>query len=318
MTRGWAAWLLALGITTHFSGAVWAQNYPTRPIRIFTGTAGGSLDLAVRLMGPELSGNLGQSVIVENRSGVIAMETVAKAAPDGYTLLLFGTPLWIGPILQKLSYDPVKDFSPITLAASTPNILVVHPSVPAQSVKELIALAKSKPGLLNYAAGSIGAISHLAGELFKYMAGINIARISYQGTGPADIALLGGEVQLMFSVQPAVAPHIKSGKLRALAVTSARPSALLPDLPTVAASGLPGYECVLLYGTFTPARTPESVINRLNREMVRVLNQGNVREKFFNSGAEVVGSTPEQFARAIQSDTAKMSEMIAFAGIRIE
>jgi tripartite-type tricarboxylate transporter receptor subunit TctC len=308
---------LVLWTTVWVSAAV-AQNYPAKPVRILTGTIGGNLDLAARIMAPGLTTRLGQQVIVENHSGVISMETVAKALPDGYTILVFGTPLWIGPILQKLSYDVQRDFAPITLAASTPNILVVHPSVPAKSVKELIALAKARPGQLNYATGSVGAVSHLAAELFKYMAKVDMVRVAYAGTGPADIALLGGQVQLMFSVQPAVAPHIKSGRLRALAVTSAQPSVLLPVLPTVAATGLPGYESVLIYGALAPAKTASAIIKLLNEEMVRNLKQEDVKEKFFSSGAEVVGSSPDEFAAAIKSDTAKFTEIIKSAGIRVD
>jgi tripartite-type tricarboxylate transporter receptor subunit TctC len=258
-------------------------------------------------------------VIVENRpAGVIPGEIVAKARPDGHTLLLYGNNLWIGSLLHKTPYEPARDFAPIALVSRAPNVLVVHPSVPVSSVKELLALAKAKPGELNYASGSIGSSSHLAAELFKHMAGVNIVWIPYKGGGPAMNAMLAGEVQLSFGTAAGVAPHTKSGRLRALAVTSAQPSALLSGLPTIAASGLPGYESVALYGLFAPARTPATLINRLNREVVALLDDAAVKERLFNAGTEAVGGSPQEFAAAIKSDTLRVSRMIKVAGIRVE
>lgn len=221
------------------------QSYPNKPLRLVTAAPGGGSDFASRLIAQGLTPSLGQQVIVDNRggaNGAIAAQTVADALPDGYTLLLYASTVWIVPFLQRVSYDPVRDFAPITLALSSPIILVVHPSVAAHSVKELIDLAKAKPGALNYASSSSGSPNHLAAELFKAMANINIAHIPYKGGGPALRALIGGEVQLMFATAGGAVPHISSGRLRALAVTSAQPSVLFPALPTVAASGLPDYE----------------------------------------------------------------------------
>ena len=275
------------------------------------------MDLAARLIAQGASDSLGQPILVESRGGgVVAIELVAKARPDGYTLLFYGGTLWIGPLLQTVSWDPVRDFSPITLAVTFPNLLVVHPSLPVKSVKGLIALAKARPGELNYGSGSIGASTNLAGELFKAMAGVRIARIPYKAGASAMMALITGEVHLMFSTVGLVTPHVKLGKLRALAITTAKPSALAPGLPTVAASGVPGYESASLIGLVAPAGTPATLIDRLNQEIVRVLNRAEVKERLLTFGVEAVGSSPEEFAATIRSDMAKWSKLIKDTGIR--
>ena len=268
--------LLTLGLAIHCV-EIYAQNYPNKTIRIVTSEPGGGSDLTARLLAQGIAGGLGQNVIVENRPSNILGGIVAKALADGYTLLSGGSFL-IGPLLEKTSYDPVRDFSPITLTATAPNVLVVHPSLPVKSVQELIALAKARPGQLNYASTGAGGISHLAAELFKSMAGVNIVRIPYKGTGQAANDLLAGQVQLMFLAIGTAEPYVKSGKLKALAVTSAKPSALAPGLPTVAASGLPGYEAGIIFGLYAPAKTPLPIVNRLNREAVQVLNRTEVKE----------------------------------------
>ncbi|MBI4191894.1 MAG: tripartite tricarboxylate transporter substrate binding protein [Betaproteobacteria bacterium] len=302
------------------AGAPLAQDYPSKPIRIVTGTPGSGADVTARLIAQGISGGLGQQVIVENRgggSGIVAGETVANAAPNGYTLLLFSSPIWLLHFMQdNVPYDPVTAFSPITLAVSSPNILVVHPSLPVRSVRDLIALAKARPGELNYASGGTGSPSHLSTELFKSMADVNMVRIPYTGTGPALNAVIGGEAQLMFPTAPSGMPHVRSGRLRALAVTSARSSALAAGLPTVAASGMPGYESEAVFGMFAPAKTPAAIVNRLNQEIVRALNNPNLKERFFNAGTEVVGSSPEAFTAFLKSDMAKMGKVIKNAGIR--
>ncbi len=296
------------------------DTYPDKPIRIITSEPGGGVDFAARLIAPALTGTLGQQVIVENRGGAggaIAADRVARASPDGYTLLLYGSPIWLAPFLRdKVTYDPVKDFAPITLTTRSPTVLVVNPSVAAHSVKELVALAKAKPGAINIAVGGSGTASHLATELFKATAGVNMVVVPYKGSGPVITALLGGEVLMTFSNAAAIAPHVKSGKLRALAVTSAQPSPLVPDLPTVAASGLPGYESTSIYGVLAPAKTPTPIIMRLNLELVRFLMQPDVKQKFLNSGVETVGNTPREFAAAIKSDMNKLGKIIKDAGIR--
>jgi len=297
------------------AGAAYGQNYPNKLIRIVTSSPGSNNDWGARLIAQEITKTLGQSVIVENRGG-LGVEQVAKAPPDGYTLLFYGNTVWLLPFLRdNVPYDPVRDFSTITLAVTSPIVIVVHPALPVKSLRELIALAKARPGELNYAAGTIGASPHLATELFKAMAGINLVRVPYKGTGPSVIALVGGEVHLMFSGLGSVAPHLKSGRLRALAVATARPSALVPDLPTVAAAGVPGYEAASIIGMFAPARTPAAIISLLHQEIARALNRAEVKELFLNSGAEVVGSTPEEFAATIKADMARLGKVIKDAGI---
>lgn len=293
------------------------QNYPHKPIRIVTAEIGGGQDFGARIVAQGLTASLGQQVIVDNRAaGVIPANIVAKAPPDGYTLLVAGVSLWIAPYLQSnVPYDPVKDFSTITLLGISPTILVVYPSVPANSVKELIALAKAKPGQLNYASSSTGAPNHLAAELFKAMAGVNIVRIPYKGSVGGITDVISGQVQLTFGTAASVTPHVKSGKLRALAVTSAQPSAVFPGVPPVAAT-LPGYEAGSIYCVFAPAKTPVTLINRLNREIVQLLKTTEVRERFFNTGVETVGSSPEQLAATIKTDMARLGKVIKDAGIR--
>jgi tripartite-type tricarboxylate transporter receptor subunit TctC len=314
--------ILLLGMMILGMGAATGQNYPNKPIRIVTTEPAGAADIATRLIAPGLTGSLGQQVIVDNRSGagsVAAIESVAKGPPDGYTLLLHGSPVWLMPFMRDhVPWDPVRDFSPITLAVTLPNLLVVHPSLPVRSVKELIALAKARPGELNYGSGSTGASNHLAAELFSAMARVSMVRIPYKGGGPAVLGLIGGQVQLMFATAASVSPHVKSGRLRALAVTSAEPSALFPGLPAVAASGLPGYEAGTIYGVFAPANTPALLIERLHQEIARALNRAEVKERLFNSGMEAAGSSPEAFAAVIKSDMAKWGKVIRDAGIRDE
>ena len=309
---------VAMGLL--FSAAVaWGQNYPNRPVRLVTAEIGAAGDLVSRSIAPALSERFGQPVIVENRggSGIIPIETAAKALPDGHTLLVFGSTLWLLPFIQNVSYS-VRDFSPITLAVTTPLLLVVHPSLAVKSVKELIVFAKAKPGALNYASGISGSATHLPAELFKAMAGVNIVRVAYKGGGPALTAVLGGEVQVMFATSSGAGPHVNSGRLRALAVTSAQPSALFPDLPTVSASGLPGYDAASIMCIFAPARTPAALIGRLNQEIVRVLNMPDVKERFVRAGSEVVAGSPEQLAATMNADMARLGKVIKDAGIRAE
>ncbi len=295
------------------------QNYPSKPIRIVASPVGGSGDFHARLIAQGISASLGQPVVVENRGGGgnILGEIAAKAAPDGYTLLNNGSSFWIGPLLQKAPYDPVKDFAPVTSTTSSPNILVIHPSIPVKSVKELIAYAKARPGELNYASGVTGSEPHLLAELFKAMAGIDIVRIAYKGTGLAVSDLLGGQVQLLFGSAASVAPHLKTGRLTPLAVTSARPSSLYPNLPTVGAT-LPGYASASMQGIWAPAGTPRAIVNRLNQEIARFINSADVKEKLFNIGVEPDTSSPEEFAAVIKSETVRMAKIIKQLGIRPE
>jgi tripartite-type tricarboxylate transporter receptor subunit TctC len=292
-----------------------AQNYPSKPVRIVTVAPGSANDIVARLIAQELRPVLGQTVIVDNR-GTIAAEVVARAPADGYTLLLYGSAVWLSPFIRSNTpYDPVKDFAPLTLVASSPNIAVVHPSLPVKSVRELIAFARARPGQLNYAAGSLGAAPHLAAELFKSMAKLNIVRVAYKGTGGSLVGIISGEVELMFPTAGSVTPHIKSGKLRALAVTSLQPTALAPGLPLLA-DALPGYESVSLNGMFVPAKTPDLIIRQLNQEIIRVMMRADIKEKLVAAGTDAMATTPEEFAATIKSEMTKWGALIRNTGIR--
>lgn len=296
-----------------------AQEYPVKLVRIITAQAGGGGDLAARLIAQGLSGTLGQQVIVDNRGGFLSIEAVAKALPDGYTLLLYGSSMWIVPLLRNdASWDALKDFAPITMPASSPNLLVIHPSLPAKSVRELIAIAKSRPGQLNYSSGAAGSANQLGAELLKSMAGVKITQINYKGTAPALNGLLTGEVQLIFVNLATVMSHVKSGRLRALAVTSLQPSALAPGLPTMAMSGLPGYELTSKWGLFAPVGTAPAIINRLHQDMKQILQRQDVKDRLFATGVETVGSSPAELTGAMRSEISRLGKLIKDAGIRVE
>ncbi len=298
------------------TSTVCAQTYPAKPVRIVTSEAGGGNDLTARIIAPGLTERLGQQVIVDNRSALPAIDAVTKAPPDGHTLLLTGTILWVGPLLlNNITHDALRDFAPVAIVVNSPSIVTTHPSLPVKSIMELVTMAKSRPGELNYASGANGAPPHLAGELFKAMAGVNIVVIPYRGSGPAINALIGGQVQLMFPTPGSVAQHVKSGRLRAIAVTSAQPSALLPGLPTVAASGVPGYEADAMQPIYAPANTPAAIINRLHQEIAQVLNRSDVKEKFLNTGVETVGGSPEQLLAKMKVEIAKWGKLIKSAGL---
>ena len=300
-------------------GSASGQNYPIKPLRIVTAGAGGGNDFSARLVALGLGDSLGQSVIVENRDGAggaIAADTVAKAHPDGYSLLLYGSNFYTLPMLRKLPYDVIKDFSPITAVGSTPNVLVVNSASTMMSVKDLIATAKAKPDSLNCTAGGVGGSNHLAAELFKSMAGVKFLVINYKSAGLALTALIGNQAQLMFSTASAAAPHVKAGRLRALGVTTAQPSLLAPGMPTVAASGLPGYEAVSVYGFFAPAKTPAAIVNRLNQETVRYLNKSDVKEKLVGQGIEVIAGTPQQLTGIMKAEITRLGKVIKETGMR--
>lgn len=311
--KQWRLWLAVLGLSV--SGAVFAQTYPVKPVRIVTVAPGSANDIVARLIAQEIRGSLGQPVVVDNR-GTVAAELVARAPADGYTLLLYGSAVWLSPLIRSTTpYDPVKDFAPITLVASSPNVVVVHLSLPVKSARELIALARARPGEINYAAGSLGAAPHLAAELFKAMGKLNIVRVAYKGTGGSLIGILSGEVGLMFPTAGSVTPYIKSGKLRALAVTSLQPTALAPGLPLLSES-LPGYESVSLNGMLAPARTPDAIIRQINAEVAKVMTRADIKEKLVAAGTDAMSTSPEEFAAIIQADMAKWGKVIRDAGIR--
>jgi tripartite-type tricarboxylate transporter receptor subunit TctC len=311
----YVGWLLLIAGTAA-AGPAGAQDYPARPIRFVTAAIGGGIDFGARLLAAGLTERLNQQVVVDNRGGTnVAPQTVAKATPDGYTLLIHNNTVWISPLLDNVPYDHQKELWPITLTSRSPNILVVHPTLQVGSVKELIALAKSNPGKIDYASGPVGASNHLAAEVFKAMAGVDLVRIGYKGGGPAMNDVLAGQVKVMFATAGSVSSHVKSGRLKALAVTSAEPSALVPGLPTIAASGVPGYSSEAIYGFWAPAGTPAAIMTKLHREAVAVLNQPEMKQRFFKSGVETVGSTPGEFAAVIKAETARLGKVLQSAGI---
>jgi tripartite-type tricarboxylate transporter receptor subunit TctC len=308
------AGVVAFAVIALSAGLACSQDYPNKSIRIVTVEPGGTPDLISRLVGQGIAPSLGQPVIVDNRVGFIGIEIVAKSPPDGYTVAVNGSNLWILPFLKRVAWDPARDFTPVTLVSRAPNVLVVHPSVPVKSVEELIAAAKAAPGKLNYGTGGPGSSNHLAAELFKAMANVNIVCINYKGTGPSINGLIGGEVHVMFAGLGPIGPHMKSGRVRPLAVTTVQPSALVPGVPAIA-SFLPGYESTVQTGMFAPAKTPVKIIDRINGEVLQVLARPEVKERLFNLGIEAVGSTPAEFASIIKTDMARMGKVIKDAGI---
>ncbi len=300
------------------------QAYPSKPIRLIVPfPVGGGVDGVARIAFARVSESLGQQTVIDNRSGsggVIAAETAARAAPDGYTLF-FGTTATqaITPhYYKKLPYDPLKDFAPINLIAGAGYILVVHPSVPAHSVKEFIALAKAKPGALNYSSSGNGSVLHLTTEMFRGMAGINIVHVPYKGAAPALTDLLSGQVQLTFNPASVMLPHIRSQRVRALGVTSAKRTPLMPELPTIAESGMPGYEASGWYAVLAPAGTPQPIIARLHRELQNALSERDVKERFAATGVEPIGMTPEQFAAYMREEHVKWGKVVRAAGVKVD
>ena len=301
----------------------WAdESYPSRPVKMIVPVAaGGGTDFTARTLAEKLGVALGQPVVVENRpgaSGSLGVQQAAAASPDGYTLVMPITSFPINPSLRKLPFDTIKDFAPVVLAGTLPLVLVVNPDVPAKSVAELIALARSKPRGINFANSGNGTTAHLAGELFNRMAGTQMVSVNYKGGGPAVSDLLGGHVQVYFSTIPSVVQHIQAGKLRALAVTGKERSPEMPDIPTVAESGLPDFEVTAWFGIFAPAQTPQPVVARLNAELVKILAMADVREKLANHGVEPGGGSPESLGRFLVSEVAKWGDVVREAGIRTE
>ena len=319
MRIGWSVCLSLCAAT-----ALAAQPaYPTKPVRMIVAVPpGGPADTLARLVAPRLSESLGQPIVVDNRpgaNGIIAYETTARAAPDGYTFTAVAAGVVINASLYKsVPYDPLKDFAPITLGITVPNILVVHPSVGATSVKELIALAKAKPGTLAFASAGNGTSGHLALEVFRAAAGIEVIHVPYKGGGPALAEVLAGQVNALFSIALAATPQIKAGKLRALAITSAKRSSVAPDLPTVAEAGFSGFEVVGWFGWLAPAATPRAIVTRLNAELVRALRVPEVRERLLSQSTEPVGNSPQEFAAFMRAEHEKWSRVIRAANIRVE
>jgi len=308
-------WLMSAAIA---SGNAFAQSYPAKPIRFIVGPGP---DALARVIGQQITQAWGQPVIIDQRGGgggTISAEAVARAAPDGYTLLLATGTHTINPSMYKVSYDMVRDFAPVTLLASTPFILAVHPSVSATSVRELIALAKSKPGTLNYGSGGSGTPPHLATELFKTQAGINIVHVPYKTVAAAITDLMAGQLQVMFTVGPAGLPQIRAGRIRGLAVSTAKRSVFAPELPTVAEAGLAGFDVFGWNGLLAPAGTPKSIIAKLHAEITRALQIPEIRERVAGFGFEPVGNSPEEFGEFIKADIAQWARAAKESGARVD
>ena len=297
--------------------------YPSKPVRLIVPFApGGSNDIMARITAQKLTESFGQQVIVDNRagaSGIVGTEIAAKAPPDGYTVLMMSLTLTVNPSLyKKLPYDTVKDLAPVTLVASAPLMLVVHPSIPAKSVNEFIAFAKANPGKLNFGSGGAGATPHLAGEMLKMMARLQMTHVPYKGGGPALADLMGGQIQVMLENLPSTLPHVKSGRLRALALTGLKRSPLVPDLPTLDEAGLKGYEIVGWNGLFVPSGTPQNIIAYVHGLTVKMLAQADVKERLATLGAEGVGSSPDEFRAFVKAEIAKWARVVKEAGLKVE
>ena len=316
--------LFALAISLAAALPASAQPYPLKPIRIVVPfPAGGIADIYSRLIGARLTEVWGQPVVVENRTGAggnIGADFVAKSPPDGYTLVMgsFGTHAVNVTLFSKLPYDPVQDFAPIALALEAEGVLVVHPSVPAQNVAELIAVARAKPGTLSFASAGMGTASHLAGELFKTMAKVDMVHVPYKGNVPALTDLLAGQTALIFATMPTALPHVKTGKLRALATIGATRSAAAPELPTVAEAALPGFEVTNWVGLFAPAGTPPEIVRRLNGEVVRFMQTPEIEARLRSEGARFVPNTPEQFGAFVAAEIAKWAPIVKASGARAD
>ena len=306
------------------TGTAFAQSFPEKPIRFVVGfTPGGPSDILARALGQKLAERWNQQVVVENRPGAggnVAAEAVARSAPDGYTWLLGNNSILATnqTLYRSLPYDPVKDFAPVSLVAMQPNILVVNPQLPVNSVTDLISYARKYPGKLNYASSGSGAAAHLAGELFKTMAGVDLVHVPYKGAQPALTDVIAGQVQVMFATSASVIPFVKAGKLRALAVTSAQRSPSVPDLPTVSEAGVAGFEAITWHGVVVPSATPAPLVERLNRDIVAVLGAPDLRERLAALGAEVLAGTPREFADYIAAEIPKWAKVVRDSGAKIE
>jgi tripartite-type tricarboxylate transporter receptor subunit TctC len=308
-SRACACALLALAAATAYAQQA---PYPSKVVRIVTAAPGSNNDWGARLVGDAIGPTLGQRVIVENRGG-LAVDVVVKSPADGYTILFYGPAAWTQHLFRETTVDPLKDLAPITMAMISPIVLVVHPSLPVKSVKELIALARSRPGELNYASGTVGATPFLAGELFKYMAKVNIVRVAYKGTGPSMIGVMSGEAQLMFPGAGSVWSHVEQGRLRALGVASSKPSRLTPGLQPISLT-VPGYESTSNIAFFAPAKTPQPIIDRLYQEIVKAIHKPDVKEIMFKGGVEPLGSTPKELGEYVEMDLNRITRMLKATG----
>jgi tripartite-type tricarboxylate transporter receptor subunit TctC len=321
--RGMLRWALG-ALFACIATVASAQGYPNRTIRLVVPfPAAGTTDILARAAAQKLTEAFGQSVVVDNRAGAagnIGSDLVAKSAPDGYTLLMgtVGTHAINPSLYSKMPYDHVKDFVPVVLVAGVPNVLVVNPALPVNSVADLIKLAKDKPGQINFASSGSGTSIHLSGELFKTMAGVDITHVPYKGSSPALVDLIGGQVQIMFDNLPSALPQIKAGKLRAIAVTSLKRAPVLPDVPTISESGLPGFEASSWFGVLAPAGTPAPIVARINAEVNKWLQSADARERLLSQGAEAVGGSPEQFGNFIRAESEKWAKVVKASGAKVD
>jgi tripartite-type tricarboxylate transporter receptor subunit TctC len=316
--------LAAAALLSGVPASAVAQQYPTKPVRLVVPFApGGGTDLVARVIAQQLTQTLGQAVIVDNRAGaggVVGTEHVARAAPDGYTLLLGSPgPITINPNLRaKTPYDPIRDFAPVSLATISPFVLSVHPSLPVKSVGELVALARSRPGQLNYGSSGLGSVAHLATEQFKALAKVDVVHIPFKGAAPAVTSFIAGQLELHFENQPTILPHIVSGRARALAVGTVKRSTLLPDLPTMREAGVAGYESSTAFGVMAPARTPEAIVSRLSREIAAALKTPEMKAALAKQGLDAVGSSPDEYAAHIKDESARNARLIKSIGLTLD
>lgn len=315
--------IAAAGLVFYAANAAAADAYPSKPIKwVVPFPPGGAMDTMARTLGEKLSVSMKQPVVVENRpgaGGTIGSSVVAKAAPDGHTMMIVSIGHAVNPsIYPTLRYDAMRDFEPVSLVGIVPNLLVAHPSVKANNAKELIALAKAQPGKLTYASAGSGTTVHLAAELFNSMAGVDIMHVPYKGSAPAVTDLMGGQVDIMFDSLSSAKPYVESGKLKALAVTTAKRSSAFPNVPTIAESGVPGYELSGWYAVFVPAKTPKPIVDRLHAELTRALKQPDVRARFALIGAEPVGSSPQELANTLKTETARWAKIVRERNIKAD
>ena len=302
-----------------FAGVASGQEYPAKPVRIVTAPAGGGNDFSARLVARGISGPLGQQVIVDNRPTILGPDIVAKAAPDGYTVLLTGSAHWVGPLVEKVTYDPIQDFAPVSLVDRTPVILVVHPSMPVKSVKQLIALARARPGELSYGSSGNGSTGHFAAELFNQKAGLTMLHVPYKGNAQALVDIIAGQIMMMYDQVSTSHPHVKARKLKALAVTSSTRSNLFPELPTIDEAGVKGYEAITFNGLLAPAGTSREVLSRLQGEVAKVIAAPALRNNFLERGVELTASgSPDQFTAYVRNEVAANAKLARNAGIKAQ
>ena len=315
MHKGKITVLLALVAAAGMNAAHAQDKYPSRPVRIVTSTPGGGNDFLARIVAPSLGNALGQQVIVDNRPSRLVGGIAARSTPDGYTLVVGGSTMQYTPLMEKIDYNAITDFTPVSLLERSPNVLVVNPALKVNNVGELVALARAKPGVLNYGTGASGASLHLSGELFMLATNTRLARVPYKATGPAVLGLLTNEVQLVFATAGSVVPLLKDGKLKALGVTTAKPTPLVPGIPTIAQQGVPGFEVVTIGFILAPAKTPQSIVRQLNQHVVKVMQTQDVRDRLSGGGSDASWSTPEELGRIMREDDARMRKLFKQLGL---